>query len=57
MRGLIVIVLLSLIAGCAPVATRVESPCIHVPPTPCKKLTAGTVGGTTIGVEDEIPTR
>lgn len=54
MRKLIVLVV-TIIAGCA---TQPTPHCINVPGEGCKKISAGNVGGTTIGHnsdEDIIP--
>ncbi len=51
------LVLLSVLAGCATQTKPVYAPppnCINIPGEGCKKISAGNVGGTTLGHSDEV---
>ncbi len=52
------LVLLSVLTGCAtqtnPVYTPPPPKCINIPGEGCKKISAGNVGGTTLGHSDEV---
>lgn len=60
MRGLILSIVTVIIAGCAaqpkPVTIPMPPPegrCIKIPGKGCQSITAGNVGGTTLGHQDE----
>ena len=52
------LVLISILAGCATQPKPVYAPppqsCINIPGEGCKKISAGNVGGTTLGHIDEV---
>lgn len=54
MRRLLLLSIITIIAGCASQPRPVFSPppppkCINIPNEGCKKISAGNVGGTTLG--------
>lgn len=58
MHRLLFLSIFTIIAGCASQPKPVFSPpppkCINIPNEGCKKISAGNVGGTTLGYHDEI---
>lgn len=58
MNRLLILSIITIITGCALPPKPVFSPpppkCINIPNEGCKKISAGNVGGTTLGHHDEI---
>lgn len=50
---LLVAVIIAIIASCT--SSNYEKGCIHVPGKGCQPITAGNVGGTTLGNQNENP--